>query len=83
MYVLCIRMKPLQGVSDMGRTNIVLDDNLVERAKAMTGIKTIRELVHHALRELVRHKRQREILKLRGRVDWEGELDEMRRSREL
>ena len=65
----------------MGRTNIVLDDDLVDRAKSLTGIKTIRELVHHALRELVRHKRQRDLLRLRGNVDWEGDLDEMRRGR--
>lgn len=65
----------------MGRTNIVLDDELVDKAKSMTGIKTIRELVHHALRELVRHKRQRDLIKLQGRIDWEGDLDEMRRGR--
>jgi len=65
----------------MGRTNIVLDDELVEKARSMTGIKTIRELVHHALRALVRHKRQRDLLKLRGNVSWEGDLDEMRRGR--
>ena len=65
----------------MGRTNIVLDDDLVAKAKSMTGIATVRELVHHALRELVRHKRQRDLLKLRGNVDWDGDLDEMRRGR--
>jgi Arc/MetJ family transcription regulator len=65
----------------MGRTNIVLDDELVDKAKSMTGIKTIRELVHHALRELVRHKRQRDLLELQGRIDWEGDLDTMRRGR--
>ena len=65
----------------MGRTNIVLDDELVDKAKSMTGIRTVRELVHHALRELVRHKRQRDLIKLRGRIDWEGDLHEMRRGR--
>jgi Arc/MetJ family transcription regulator len=65
----------------MGRTNIVLDDELIDKAKSMTGIRTIRELVHHALRELVRHKRQRDLIKLRGRIDWDGDLDEMRRGR--
>ena len=62
----------------MGRTNIVLDDELVEQAQSLTGIRTIRELVHHALRELVRHKHQRRLLELQGKVDWEGDLDEMR-----
>ncbi len=65
----------------MGRTNIVLDDELIARARSLTGIKTIRELVHHALRELVRHKDQRRLLELQGKVDWEGDLDTMRRGR--
>jgi len=65
----------------MGRTNIVLDEELVDKARSMTGIKTIRELVHHALRELVRHKRQRDLLKLRGKLDWEGDIDALRRGR--
>ena len=65
----------------MKRTNIVLDEKLVDRAKKLSGIKTTRRLVDHALRELVRHRRQRDLLKLRGKVDWEGDLDAMRRGR--
>ena len=65
----------------MKRTNVVLDENIVDRAKAFTGIKTTRQLVDYALRELLRHRKQREILKLRGKVDWEGDLAEMRRGR--
>lgn len=65
----------------MKRTNVVLDEKLVARARSATGLKTIREVVEHALREIVRHKRQRDILKLQGRVRWEGDLDDMRRSR--
>jgi Arc/MetJ family transcription regulator len=65
----------------MGRTNVILDDELVDKAKSMTGIRTIRELVHHALRELVRHKRQRDLLKLQGTIEWEGNLDELRQGR--
>jgi len=67
----------------MGRTNIVLDDRLVERAKALTGIRVTRELVDHALRELLRRRRQREILKLRGKVDWQGDLGTSREGRGL
>jgi Arc/MetJ family transcription regulator len=65
----------------MKRTNIVLDEELVAEAKEATGIKTTRELVDHALRELLRHKDQRQILKLLGKVEWEGDLAEMRRLR--
>lgn len=65
----------------MKRTNVVLDEKLVDRAKQLTGIRTTRQLVDFALRELVRRKRQRDILRLRGRIDWEGDLDALRRSR--
>ena len=65
----------------MKRTNIVLDDELVEKAKGATGLKTTRAVVDHALRELVRHRRQRTILKLRGAVDWQGDLAAIRRGR--
>ena len=65
----------------MGRTNIVLDDELVASAKELTGITTTKGVVHHALEELVRHKRQRELLALLGQIEWEGDLDEMRQAR--
>jgi Arc/MetJ family transcription regulator len=67
----------------MGRTNVVLNDDLVTKAKSLTGIKTIRQLIDYALHELVRHKRQKEILKLKGKINWQGNLDEMRESRQF
>jgi len=67
----------------MKRTNVVLDDALVAKAKKLTGMPTTRAVVDHALRELVRHRKQRELLKLRGKVAWEGDLDAMRRGRKL
>ena len=60
------------------RTNIVLDTRLVETAMKMTGLKTRRELVDYALRELVRHQQQMKLLELKGRIDWEGDLEAMR-----
>ncbi len=65
----------------MKRTNMVVDEALLDRAKKATGITTMRHLVDHALRELVRHRRQRDILKLRGSVNWSGDLASMRRGR--
>jgi Arc/MetJ family transcription regulator len=59
---------------EMGRTSIVLDDDLVEKCQEATGIKTRRELIDHALRELLRHEEQRRILELKGAVEWEGDL---------
>jgi Arc/MetJ family transcription regulator len=61
------------------RTNIVLDDALLAEAMRRTGLKTKRAVVEEALRTLVRLKRQEEIRELRGKLHWEGDLDELRR----
>jgi Arc/MetJ family transcription regulator len=61
------------------RTNIVLDDELVAEAMRRTGIKTKRAVVEEALRMLIQLKRPEEILALRGKLKWEGDLDQMRR----
>jgi Arc/MetJ family transcription regulator len=60
------------------RTNVVLDDELVAEAMRLTGIKTKRELIDTALRTLVRLERQKDILALKGKIHWEGDLDAMR-----
>jgi Arc/MetJ family transcription regulator len=60
-------------------TNIVLDDDLVAEAMRRTGIRTKRAVVEEALRTLIGLTRQEEILALRGRLRWEGDLDQMRR----
>ena len=65
----------------MKRTNIVLDENLVTRGLKLTGLKTRKDLVHHALIQLVRRESQQGLLKLRGRIKWEGDLAEMRKGR--
>ncbi|MEW6552838.1 MAG: type II toxin-antitoxin system VapB family antitoxin [Actinomycetota bacterium] len=63
------------------RTNIVIDDELVEKARRLTGIKTKRALVDMALRELVARKERKGILSLEGKVEWEGDLEEWRKAR--
>jgi Arc/MetJ family transcription regulator len=65
----------------MGRTNIVLDDRLVEHCLKLTGIKTRKHLIDYALRELLRHENQTKILELRGNVQWEGDLSKFRQGR--
>jgi Arc/MetJ family transcription regulator len=64
----------------MGRTNIVLDDKLVEECRRLTGIKTTRALVDYSLNELRRRKKQLRLLQLQG-VQWDGNLAAMRESR--
>jgi Arc/MetJ family transcription regulator len=63
------------------RTNIMLDDKLVERAQKLTGIKTKREVVQEALRTLILLREQTEVRNLRGKLLWEGNLDDQRQSR--
>lgn len=63
------------------RTNIVLDDKLVKEGLRLTRLKTKKDLVNLALKELIAKRRQKKILKLEGKIKWEGNLDEMRRSR--
>lgn len=65
------------------RTNIVLDDKLIERAQKLSGIKTKREVVEQALRTFVQLREQAEVRSLRGKLRWEGNLDEQRQSRLL
>jgi len=78
---MCIKKKPAEkdasvheapmtysaGAGEM-RTNIVLEEALVAEAQAITGIHTKTGVVHHALREVVRRSRQKEILSMRGKV---------------
>ncbi|MFO8010820.1 MAG: type II toxin-antitoxin system VapB family antitoxin [Dehalococcoidia bacterium] len=63
------------------RTNIVLDEKLVEAGLKATGLKTQKELVDFALRDLLRRESQKKILELRGKIRWEGDLSEMRQGR--
>ncbi|WP_309386691.1 type II toxin-antitoxin system VapB family antitoxin [Cerasicoccus frondis] len=65
----------------MKRTNIVLDEKLVGKGMRLTGIETQKGLIDYALRELVRRKEQKSILKLKGKIRWEGDLDAMRANR--
>ena len=65
----------------MLRTNIELDEKLVNEAMRLTRKKTKKELVNYALEELVRKIKRKKILELEGRVEWTGDLGKMRKSR--
>jgi len=58
-----------------------MDEALVRQGMKATGIKTRRALVQHALEELVRCEKQMGLLKLEGKIHWEGNLNEIRRNR--
>lgn len=66
----------------MGRTNIEIDDGLVEKAMRLTGARTKREVVDIALRRLVmKGNLYRAIRRLRGRLVWEGDVETWRSDR--
>lgn len=60
------------------RTNIVIDDALMDEALRATGLRTKREAVELGLRTLVRLQAQAEIRRFRGKLRWEGDLEAMR-----
>lgn len=57
------------------RTNIVLDEELVDEAFRYAGVKTKRELVDMALREFVENHRRRDVRELRGRIELNPDYD--------
>ena len=63
------------------KTNVLLDQELVESAKKLTGTRFTKDVVDLALRRLVRNARRKRILRLAGKVKWEGDLAAMRRGR--
>jgi len=60
------------------RTNIVIDDQLMADALRVTGLTTKKEAVERGLQLLVKQNQQQAIRELRGKLKWEGDLDEMR-----
>lgn len=60
------------------RTNILIDDRLMEETLRVTGLKTKKEAVELGLRTLLRLGRQERIRRFRGKLDWRGDLDAMR-----
>ena len=66
----------------MGRTNIEIDDQLIEEAMNLTGARTKREVVDIALRRLVeKGGLYRALRNLRGKLAWEGDTDAWRSER--
>ena len=60
------------------RTNIDIDDKLMNEALKTTGLKTKKDAVELGLKTLIRLAKQAKIRKFRGRLKWEGDLDDMR-----
>jgi len=61
------------------RTNVVIDDELMDRARRLGRFRTKKSAIEAGLRLVVQMAAQKRIRSLRGKVRWEGDLDEMRR----
>jgi len=57
------------------RTNIVLDDALVDEAMKLTGASTKKEVVHLALEELIRSRKKKNLVDLAGRIQFRRGFD--------
>lgn len=68
---------PLAGRGSPGsvRTNVVLDDDLVSEAFAVTGLRTKKELLREALKELIRARKKRDLSGLAGRIRFRDDFD--------
>ena len=60
------------------RTNIVIDDSLMNEALRFSGLNTKKEAVEEGLKALIRLKKQENIKNFRGKLQWEGDLHDMR-----
>lgn len=60
------------------RTNIDIDDKLMNDALRATGAKTKREVVERGLKMLVDLRKQEQARQLRGKIKWVGDLEQMR-----
>ena len=60
------------------RTNVVIDDQLMQEALELSGFRTKKDAIEAGLRLLVEFARQAKVKDLRGKLKWSGDLDEMR-----
>jgi len=63
------------------RTNIVIDDDLMKEAMALSKLNTKKAVVETSLKLLVQIKKQERLKNLRGKLEWDGDLDALRLDR--
>lgn len=57
------------------RTNIVINDKLIEEAKRLTGLKTKKDIVNLALKELIMRRKQKNLLDIKGKISFIEDYD--------
>lgn len=65
----------------MSRTSIDIDDKLIKEGLKITHLKTKKELVNFALQELIKREKRKRIMELQGKLQWDGDLEQMRTGR--
>lgn len=60
------------------RTNVVIDDDLMNEAMKVSQLKTKKDAVEEGLKLLVQRKKQEHIKDLRGKLLWKGDLEDIR-----
>jgi Arc/MetJ family transcription regulator len=75
--IMCINTPFITHRGNM-RTNIVIDDKLMTDALSVSGLKTKKEAVEEGLKALIRLRKQANIRSLRGKLNWDGDLNDMR-----
>jgi Arc/MetJ family transcription regulator len=64
------------------RTNIVIDDTLFAEAKSLSNLKTKKKIIEDAIKTYIAHLKRQNVIGLFGKVEWEGDLNEMRTIKE-
>jgi Bacterial antitoxin of type II TA system, VapB len=75
------KARQIVHANSVSRTNIEIDDQLIRKVRKLTRLKTKRQIVHHALDELVKTEERKAILPYFGSGIWMGDLKALRRSR--
>ena len=75
LWLECVLLRQMIHIM---RTNIVIDDKLMEDALRATGLKTKREAVELGLLTLLRLQKQQTIRRFKGKLNWQGDLNAMR-----
>jgi Arc/MetJ family transcription regulator len=78
---MCKNIILIHTVNIVMRTNIVIDDQLMNDALKATGLKTKKEAVELGLKMLIKLNQQEKIKGLKGQLKWDGDLDAMRTTR--
>ena len=61
------------------RTTLNIDDDALEQAMKLAPEKNKTEIINEALREFARRRRIRDLLEFRGKLEWTGDIDRLRK----